>query len=133
VFQLPHSQTRRQPARATVFLVDPEPLYRWFATESLSGCQVNLLASASLEDAVGYLRGSGHVDLLIVDGELLDGHGQAQRLLADHPGVSLLVLDSAGDLSPHGLRDATVVAKPVDSAALIALVSRQLRRDVSAA
>jgi CheY-like chemotaxis protein len=133
VLQTPHSQTCRPPSRATIFLVDPEPLYRWFATESLRGHDVNVLASASLEEAVGYLRGSGRVDLLIVDGELLQGHDQRRCLLREQSGVNLLVLDSDGDLSRRGLGRATVAAKPVDSAALVSLVASQLRQDVSAA
>ena len=133
MLQLPQPHSRRSASRATIFLVDPEPLYRWFATESFSGRAVNVLACASVEEAVAYVRSSGSVDLLIVDGGLLEGHEQRRRLLREHAGVNLLVLDSDGDLSRHGLGDATVAAKPVDSAALVSLVSSQLHRDVSAA
>jgi DNA-binding response OmpR family regulator len=120
------------PSRATICVVDPEPLYRWFVTESLSGCGVDVLGAASLEEAAAYLRTSANVDLLIVDGDLLHTDGARLRLLRERTALNLLVLDSDGDLSRLGLDDATVVAKPVDSTVVAALVDRLLGRDVSA-
>jgi DNA-binding response OmpR family regulator len=133
VVKPPHFPTNGAPDHTTIVVVDPEPLYRWFATESLGGGDVDVLASASLEDAEACLRASGSLDLLIVDGGLL--HGDARRLcrLRERARVGVLVLDPDGDLSGHGLGDVTVAAKPVDSAALVSLVARQLRRSVPAA
>jgi DNA-binding response OmpR family regulator len=130
---LPHPPIDGASPRATIFVVDPEPLYRWFATESLSGCDVDVLASGSIDDAEACLRASGGLDLLIVDGELLDGDGQRLRRFRERARVGILVLDSDGDLSRQGLGDVTVAAKPVDSAALVSLVTSQLRRNVPAA
>jgi DNA-binding NtrC family response regulator len=133
VLTLPNVPTDHAPSRATVLVIDPEPLYRWFVTESLGGCEVDVKASASIEDAAAYLRDSGRVDLLIADGDLLLGSDQSLRLLRERAGATAwVVLDSDGDLSRHGLGGATVVAKPVDSAAVVSLVSRALRRDVTA-
>ena len=129
---LPNVPADNAPSRATVLVIDPEPLYRWFVTESLAGCDVDVMASASIEDAAACLRLSGSVDLLIADGELLLGSGQSLRLLRERAGATpFVVLDADGDLSRQGLGDATIVAKPVDSAAVVSLVTRELRRNVA--
>ena len=117
--------TDHAPSRATVLVIDPEPLYRWFVTESLGDCEMDVMAAASIEDAAAHLRG-GSVDLLIVDGDLLLGSGQLRRLLRERAGaIPCLVLDSDGDLARHGSGNATVAAKPIDSAALVVLVTRE--------
>ena len=131
---LPNVTTDRAPKRATILVVDPEPLYRWFVAESLGACEMAVMSAASIEDAAAYLRDSGDVDLLIVDGDLFLASGQARCMLRERAGtIPFLVLDSDGDLTRQGFGNVTVAAKPIDSAALDRLVSSQLGRDVSPA
>ena len=52
---LPNVPTDHALSRVTVLVIDPEPLYRWFVTEALAGCAVDVMTSASIEDAVPYL------------------------------------------------------------------------------
>ena len=131
---LPNVTTDRAPKRATILVVDPEPLYRWFVIESLGACEMAVMSAASIEDAAAYLRDSGDVDLLIVDGDLFLASGQSRCKLRERAGaIPFLVFDSDGDLTRQGFGNVTVAAKPIDSAALDRLVSSQLGRDVSPA
>lgn len=117
---------------ATVLLVDHEPLYRWFVAESLRGCGVAVVSCGSMEEAEKALRGAAAPDLLIVDGEALEGQdADALRVMRAYAGVvPCLVLDSGWDVRRPRLGPVPVADKPVDSDALVALVSSQLRRDV---
>jgi DNA-binding NtrC family response regulator len=131
---LPNVTTDGAPKRPTILVVDPEPLYRWFVAESLGACEMAVMSAASIEDAAAYLRDSGDVDLLIVDGDLFLASGQSRSMLRERAGaIPFLVLDSDGDLTQQGFGNVTVAAKPIDSAALDRLVSSQLGRDVSPA
>lgn len=120
---------------ATVLLVDREALYRWFVAESLRGCAVAVVPCGSLAEAADALRGATAPALLLVDGELVDERNAAAlRDLRDRAaGVPCLVLDPDGDLPVSRLDGVTVVAKPVDPAAVIALVAGGLHRDLPAA
>jgi CheY-like chemotaxis protein len=132
VLTLLNSPTDQAPSRATVLVIDPEPLYRWFVTESLAGCAVDVWTSASIEDAVPYLRGSGSVDLLIIDGDLFLGSSQSRRMLREHAGaIPFLVFDSDGELTQPRFDNVTVAAKPIDSAAVVSLVTSQLGWDTA--
>ncbi len=134
-----HPRSRDPPAvpsaAATVLLVDREALYRWFVAESLRGCAVDVVPCGSLAEASTALRGAVAPDLVMVDGEMLEGRDAASlRDLRAQTGVApCLVLDSGGDVSASRLEGVTVVAKPVDSAAVVALVTGQLHRDTPAA
>lgn len=129
---LPTVPTDRTPSWAAVIVIDPEPLYRWFVTESLGACGIAVMATGSIEGAASYLRDSGGVDLLVVDGDLFLGSNQFRCMLRECAHATpFLVLDSDGDLTRPGFDDVTVAAKPIDSATLVGLVTRQLRRDVS--
>lgn len=134
-----HPQSRQPPsvppAHATVLLVDPEALYCWFVAESLRGCGVDVMTCQSLEEAASLLSGTLAPDLMIIDGEMLEGPaGELLRSVRAQAGATpCLVLDSGGDLSPGRLGAVTVAAKPVDTAAVIALVTGQLHRDIPAA
>ena len=131
---LPNATTARAPKRATILVIDPEPLYRWFVTESLGACEMAVIAAASIADAAACLRDSADVDLLIVDGDLFLASGQLRCMLRERAGaIPFLVLDSDGDPTRQGFGNVTVAAKPIDSAALARLVSSQLGRDVSPA
>jgi DNA-binding NtrC family response regulator len=118
-----------------VLLVDREALYRWFVSESLRGCDVEVVPCGSMEDAASVLRGPLALDLLIVDGEMLEGRDAEalHAMCADADAPPCLVLDSGGALSTSRLDAVTVADKPVDTAAVIALVTRHLRREVPAA
>jgi DNA-binding NtrC family response regulator len=123
------------PAHATVVLVDREALYRWFVAESLRGSGVEVVPCQSLDEAARALDVAIAPDLLIVDGDMLDGRGGETLggVRAHSATTPCLVLDSGGDLLGGRLDTVTVAAKPVDTAAVITLVTGQLHRDVPAA
>lgn len=124
------------PPPATVLLVDPEALYRWFVAESLygCGCGVEVVPCASLAEAAHVLPVIAAPDLLMIDGELLEGRGapalHAIRALAG--AAPCVVLDSGGDLGTVRRAPVTIAAKPVDIAAVVGLVTSQLVQDVPA-
>lgn len=125
----------RAPAGATVLLVDREALYRWFVAESLREHGVDVVPCASLDEVSDARRGSAAPDLVIVDAELLDRRDPdalriVRRLAGDAP---CLVLDSGRTPTPSRFGWVTVAVKPVDTAAVVALVTSQLRRDAPAA
>jgi hypothetical protein len=117
------------PAAATVLLVDREALYRWFVAESLRGCGIDVVPCGSLDEATRLLPGLAPPDLLIVDGEMLEGNaGTLGAVRAGLGAAPCLVLDSGADLSTSGLDSMTIAVKPVDTAAVVSLVTRQLHR-----
>jgi DNA-binding NtrC family response regulator len=120
------------PSHATVLLADREPLYRWFVAESLRGSGVDVVSCGSLEEAEGVLRGPVAPDLLIVDGVMLEGRGREAlgAIRASAGAVPCLVLDSGGDLSQSRLDSVKIAEKPVDCAAIVTLVTSQLRPDI---
>lgn len=115
-------------------LVDREALYRWFVAESLRGSGVDVVACQSLAEAARLLAGAIAPDLLIVDGDMLEeGGGETLGGVRAHSAATpCLVLDSGGDLLGSRLDAVTVAAKPVDTAAVISLVTSQLHRDTPA-
>ena len=127
----PNVPTDHAAKLASILVIDPEPLYRWFVTESLGACGMAVMAAASIEGGAAYLSDSGSLDLLIVDGDLFLSSGQLRCMLRECAGATpFLVLDSDGDLTRQEFGTVTVAAKPVDSAALARLVTSQLRPGV---
>ena len=123
------------PAHATVVLVDREALYRWFVAESLRGSGVDVVPCQSLDEAARVLDGTVEPDLLIVDGDLLEERGRETLggVRAHSAATPCLVLDSGGDLLGNRFDAVTIAAKPVDTAAVITLVTSQLHRGIPAA
>jgi DNA-binding NtrC family response regulator len=134
-----HPQPRHPPtappAHATVVLVDREALYRWFVAESLRGSGVDVVPCQSLDEAASALREAIAPDLLIVDSDMLEGRAveTLRGVRAEAAATPCLILDSGGDVSLSRLGAVTVAAKPVDTAAVITLVTSQLHRDLPAA
>ena len=134
-----HPHSPRPPGRAsprpTVLLVDREALYRWFVAESLRESGVDVVSCDSLGEAADVICRRAAPDLLIVDGDMLEGRdGEVFRAIRHYTGAApCLVLDSGGGLSPNRLGAVTVAVKPVDTDAVIALVASQLHRDAPAA
>ena len=128
-----HRSEPPEPSRATVLVVDPEPLYRWFVTESLRASGVDVVTAGTVEDAVAYLRADRNLDLLVVDGQLHDDDQQLRHLVQERARViPVLVLDSEDELSPDANGGAPVAHKPVDSAILVRMVNRELCRTIPA-
>ena len=123
------------PVSATVLLVDREALYRWFVAESLRGCGIEVVPCGSMEEATNILCDRSAPDLLVVDGEMLEKPDPAalSEMHAWAGAAPWLVLDSSGELPPGQLGPVTVADKPVDAAAVVTLVTSQLRRDMPAA
>jgi DNA-binding NtrC family response regulator len=123
------------PAHATVVLVDREALYRWFVAESLRGSGVDVVPCQSLDEAARALDATIAPDLLIVDGDMLEERGGETLggVRAHSAATPCLVLDSGGDLLGSRLDAVTIAAKPVDTAAVITLVTSQLHRGIPAA
>lgn len=115
--------------RVTVVLIDREPLYRWFVTESLGGLGIRVLACGSMDEAALVLRQPRPIDLLMVDGALLDGQeGAGLRAVRDRArSTPCVVLDADGAPWVLRLDDVVIAAKPVDPEAVAALVATHLR------
>ena len=123
---LPPSRSEPPPDHATVVLVDPEALYRWFVTESLQGHGIDVLPCQSLDEAAAVLQTHGAADLLIIEGDLLLGRDGA-TLHALSRGGRCVVLDSDGDWRREGDGAVTFADKPVDADAVVQLVTGHLR------
>jgi DNA-binding NarL/FixJ family response regulator len=132
---LPTTPPDAVQSRVTVVLIDREPLYRWFVTESLNDLGIRVVGCGSMEEAALVLRQPRPLDLLMVDGSLIDGRECAGlRALRDRArSTPCVVLDADG--APWTLRlDPSVTApKPVDSEAVAALVATHLQTRTPAA
>ncbi len=116
------------PPHATVVLIDPEPLYRWFVAEALGGLGMAVVACASIDEALQVLRLAGPVDLLMVDGALLDRRGGGGlRVLRDRArSTPCVVLDADGDRWATPPDAVAIASKPVDTGAIATLVATYL-------
>jgi DNA-binding NtrC family response regulator len=113
--------------RAIVLIVDREALYRWFVTESLHGCGIDVVSCRSLDEATDALHHLGAADLLLVDSGLIaDRDGDRLRALPHGASARCVVLDPDGDRRCAGPGALTCADKPVDADALVRLVTRHL-------
>jgi DNA-binding NtrC family response regulator len=135
VLNVPTTHPEALLPRVTVVLIDREPLYSWFVTESLGALGIRVVTCGSMDEAALVLRQPRPIDLLLVDGSLLDGQENAGlRALRDRArSTPCVVLDADG--APWARRpDAFVIAaKPVDSEAVAALVATHLQTRTPAA
>jgi DNA-binding NtrC family response regulator len=114
------------PHHATVLIVDREALYRWFVTESLRGCGIDVVPCRSLAEAADVLHALGAADLLLVDSDLmLDRDGVQLRALSQGASLRCVVLDADGDRRRAG-GAVTFADKPVDADAVVRLVRGNL-------
>ena len=115
------------PHHATVLIVDREALYRWFVTESLRGCGIDVVPCRSLAEAADALHDLRVADLLLVDSDLvLDRDGGQLRALAQEASVRCVVLDADGDRRSAAGSALTFTDKPVDADAVVRLVTGNL-------
>ncbi len=123
------------PPHATVVLIDREPLYRWFVTEALGGLGISVVPCASIDEAVQVLRLPLHVDLLLIDGALLDGrnHGGLGAVRDRACSTPCIVLDADHDAGPIRADAFAVAAKPADTDAVVSLVASYLHPRTPAA
>jgi DNA-binding NtrC family response regulator len=110
---------------ATVFIVDREPLYRWFVAESLDHDGVQVLPFEGVAEAASCPAVREPRTLLLIDGQTLRDEGPAplaalrQRL----PHLDYVVLEPAPPGPPRAIDGAArSAAKPVDCEAVRALV-----------
>ena len=115
------------PHHATVLIVDREALYRWFVTESLRACGIDVVPCRSLAEAADVLHDLGAADLLLVDSDLvLDRDGGQLRTLSQGASVRCVVLDADGDRRNAAGSALTFTDKPVDADAVVRLVTGNL-------
>jgi DNA-binding response OmpR family regulator len=122
--------------RQTVIIVDREPLYRWFVSESLDAHGLHAIQCRTVGEAVAFARRRLPIDLILVDEHTMQEEGaMALDLLRDLArSITCLVLDSAGPDSPMlDIGEAALVEKPVDSEGVVALVNRNLDRSARSA
>ena len=115
----------------TVIIVDREPLYRWFVSQSLDACGMHVIQCQTLREAAACLQRQLAADLLLIDGQTVQDDGVEAmgllRLLARS--TPCLVLDSTSpSYSNDDVGDAALVDKPVDSTAVVELMDRHLHR-----
>jgi DNA-binding NtrC family response regulator len=115
------------PDHVTVLIADPEALYRWFVTESLHGCGIDVVPCRSLDEATDVLHHLGAADLLLIDSDLIRGRdGERLHALSQASSMRCVVLDSDGDWRRAGACAMTCADKPVDADALVRLVTGHL-------
>ena len=115
--------------RPTVLIVDREPLYRWFVSETLDACDLHVVQFGSMADAVGYFARHGASDLLLVDSQTVADEGPRGLAALGHR-ARLVPCVILGHAEPEGtvldLDGLTVVEKPIDVDALVVLVQSRL-------
>jgi PAS domain S-box-containing protein len=123
----------RPPARGTLLAVDDEQTLLAVAGRALAAEGYDMLTAASGESALEILAGRpGRVDLVLLDLGMpgMGGLKCLQRILAEHPGVPVVI--ASGYASDDQVRKALeggaagFVAKPYRRADLIAAVRRTL-------
>ena len=115
-------------ARPTTVLVDRESLYRWFASESLRACGVDVVCCATLGEADAYVDSHPGTALLLVDEPTIRGEGERGRAILrrlSHAVRCVLFGDEPDRFVGRPLA-LTVVDKPDDFDGLTALVGRQM-------
>jgi DNA-binding NtrC family response regulator len=115
----------------TVIIVDREPLYRWFVSQSLDAREMHVIQCRTLHEAAACLRRRMAVDLLLIDGQTVQDEGaEAMELLQRvAKSTACIVLDSTSpSYTSDDVGDAALVEKPVDSTAVIELLDRHLHR-----
>jgi ActR/RegA family two-component response regulator len=114
----------------TVIIVDREPLYRWFVSQSLDERGLHVVQCRTLGEAAACLRRMA-ADLLLIDGQTIQDEGvDAMELLQRVArSVRCVVLDSTSPgYTNDDVGDAALVDKPVDPTAIVELLDRQLHR-----
>jgi DNA-binding NtrC family response regulator len=115
----------------TVIIVDHEPLYRWFVSQSLDARGMHVVQCRTLREATTCLQRLMTADLLLIDGQTVQDEGVEavellQRVARSTP---CLVLDSTSpSYTNDDVGDAALVEKPVDSTAIVDLLDRYLHR-----
>jgi DNA-binding NtrC family response regulator len=115
----------------TVIIVDREPLYRWFVSQSLDARGMHVVQCRTLREAAACLQRFVHADLLLIDGQTVQDEGVEAVALLHRLARSTpcLVLDSTSPSDTHtDVGDAALVEKPVDSTAIVELLDRHLQR-----
>jgi DNA-binding NtrC family response regulator len=109
----------------TVFIVDREPLYRWFVAESLDRDGILVLEFAHVADAAGCPAVADPRTLLLIDGQTLRDEGSEllAALCRRLPALHYVVLEPAGPGPARGAPSSAPAAiKPVDCDTIRALV-----------
>jgi DNA-binding NtrC family response regulator len=115
----------------TVIIVDREPLYRWFVSQSLDARGMHVVQCRTLREAAACLQRRITADLLLIDGQTVQDEGVEaiellQRVARSTP---CLVLDSTSpSYTNDDVGNAALVEKPVDSTAIVELLDRHLHR-----
>jgi DNA-binding NtrC family response regulator len=114
-----------------VIIVDREPLYRWFVSQSLDARGMHVVQCRTLREAAACLQRRITADLLLIDGQTVQDEGVEaiellQRVARSTP---CLVLDSTSpSYTNDDVGNAALVEKPVDSTAIVELLDRHLHR-----
>lgn len=132
---IPTTCVATAPPHATVVLIDREPLYRWFVTEALGGLGISVVACASLDEAAQALQRPLPVDLVMIDGALLDGrNGGGLGAVRDRArSTPCVVLDADHDGWAPRADAFAVAAKPDDTDGIARLVAFYLQPRTPAA
>jgi DNA-binding NtrC family response regulator len=115
----------------TVIIVDREPLYRWFVSQSLDARGMHVVQCRTLREAAACLQRFFTADLLLIDGQTVQDEGvEAIELLRRVArSTPCLVLDSTSpSYTTDDVGDAALVDKPVDSTAIVEMLDRHLHR-----
>jgi DNA-binding NtrC family response regulator len=114
-----------------VIIVDREPLYRWFVSQSLDARGMHVVQCRTLREAAACVQRRMAADLLLIDGQTIQDEGvDAMELLQRVArSVRCVVLDSTSPgYTNDDVGDAALVDKPVDPTAIVELLDRQLHR-----
>lgn len=116
----------KQPGNATILVVDDEVALRQLLVRQLRNSGYTVVEAGYGQEALAVARSSSEpVDLVISDIIMpgMIGTELAQRLLAEHPGIRVVLMSArAPDATPVGPGDVPVLQKPFDGRKMLAFV-----------
>jgi len=96
--------TQMQASKATILLVEDEPLVRMLGTLFLSESGFNVIEAGNAEEALRVLEAGHDVNIVFTDVEMpgaCDGFGLARRVHERWPAIGVIV-NSTGNSVPSG-------------------------------
>jgi PAS domain S-box-containing protein len=110
----PHAEAPAAPRRATLLLVDDEPLVAATTAELLQELDYEVIPAGSATEALGLVRGGIRPDLVVTDYMMpgMTGAQLAAELRRNYPGLPVLVVTGFASAHAAELRNLEALSKP---------------------